>query len=199
MKLAIISGSNRKTSNSEKVAQYMAGKPGQQAGFSETNVIALAHLFVPVWSEDMEVSGSDLAQIKQSLAESDAIILIIPEWGGMCPSQVKNLLLHLTGAEVGHKPCLIVTVSAGAGGAFPVSEIRMSGYKNNHICFLPDHVIVRQAGNVLTESEAQNDSEQRLRDRIAYSLALLAEYGKGLKLVRASQVPNYTEFNNGMS
>lgn len=199
MKLAIISGSNRNTSNSEKIARYMADLPCQKAGFSEADVMALAHLSVPVWSEDMDVAGSDLAQIKQNLAGSDAIVLIVPEWGGMCPSQVKNLLLHLSGAEVGHKPCLIVTVSAGGGGAFPVSEIRMSGYKNNHICFLPDHVIVRQADEVLIETEAKNETEQRLRDRIAYSLALLAEYGKGLKLVRDSQVPNYTEFNNGMS
>ena len=107
----------------------------KKAGFTQSDVIALAHVDVPVWAEDMPSSAGDLPQIKQTLAASDAIVLIVPEWAGMCPSQVKNLLLHLNGAEVGHKPCLIVTVSVGAGGAFPVSEIRMSGYKNNHICF----------------------------------------------------------------
>ena len=33
MKLAIISGSNRKTSNSEKIAQYLAGNLGQKSWF----------------------------------------------------------------------------------------------------------------------------------------------------------------------
>ncbi len=199
MRLALVSGSNRDVSNSEKIALYLAEKLAKASGFSDSDVLALSTLDVPVWSEKMDESESDLPQIKQVLQQSDALILIIPEWGGMCPSQVKNLLLHLNGTQVGHKPCLIVTVSAGMGGALPISEIRSSGYKNNHICFLPDHMIVRQAGKVMNTPEAQDDHEQRLLDRFGYSLDLLAEYAKGLRLVRESGVPDYTTYTNGMS
>jgi hypothetical protein len=40
---------------------------------------------------------------------------------------------------------LIIAVSGGAGGgAYPVAELRMSSYKNSRICYLPEHLIVRQ-------------------------------------------------------
>ena len=60
-------------------------------------------------------------------------------------------------------------------------------------------MIARHIGDMLIEADAKTDAEKKLRDRFDYSLALLAVYGKGLRLVRESQVPNYTDFDYGMS
>ena len=40
-----------------------------------------------------------------------------------------------------HKPGLIVTVSAGLGGSYPVTELRISSHKNTRLCYIPDHVL----------------------------------------------------------
>jgi len=45
--------------------------------------------------------------------------------------------------ELGHKPALIVAVSSGDGGAYPVSELRMSSYKNNRLCYIPEQVALK--------------------------------------------------------
>ena len=40
---------------------------------------------------------------------------MVPEWGGMVPSQVKNIFLLASNNEFAHKPGLIVTLSESLG------------------------------------------------------------------------------------
>ena len=70
-------------------------------------------------------------------------MVIAPEWHGQVPAGLKNFFLICGRAEVGHKPALITTVSSGDGGAYPVAELRMSSYKNNRICYIPEQLIIR--------------------------------------------------------
>ena len=102
--------------------------------------------------------------------------------------------------EVAHKPALIVTVSSADGGAYPVAELRMSSYKNNRICYLPEHVIVRNVERVLNDDPAQNnpDADGYFRERIRYALGILVEYAKALAQVRASGATDLSKFKNGM-
>ena len=79
-----------------------------------------------------------LSPISNKLASSDAFIVISPEWHGMAPAGLKNFFLMWGKGELAHKPALIITVSSGDGGSYPVAELRMSSYKNNRICFLPE-------------------------------------------------------------
>ena len=58
--------------------------------------------------------------------------------------------------QLGHKPALIVTVSSADGGAYPVAELRMSSYKNNRICYLPEHVILRNVERILNDDAKDN-------------------------------------------
>ena len=69
-----------------------------------------------------------------------------------------------------HEPGLIVTVSAGAGGSYPVTELRISSYKNTRLCYIPDHVIVRNVGQMLHGDQPAEEHDQALRGRITYSL-----------------------------
>ena len=75
----------------------------------------------------------------------------------MATPGVKNFLLNCTADEVGHKPALIVTVSATRGGSYPVAELRMSGYKNNRLTWLPEHVIVQHVEQNLNAPDGTAD------------------------------------------
>jgi hypothetical protein len=90
-------------------------------------------------------------------------------------------------------------VSASRGGAYPVSELRASGYKNTQICYIPEHIIVRNAKQVLNPNpENPLDEDIYLRKRIPYALNLLYSYTDALAQVRNSGIPDYKAFGNGM-
>ena len=68
----------------------------------------------------------------------------------MVPAALKNFfLLWAATGELSHKPALPCAVSAGEGGAYVISELRMSSYKNNRLCWLPEQLIARQVKSIL--------------------------------------------------
>ena len=58
---------------------------------------------------------------------------VVPEYGGMATPNSKIFLVFNNG-ELFHKPGLIVSISSGNGGAYPVSELRSSSYKILTLC-----------------------------------------------------------------
>lgn len=127
-------------------------------------------------------------------------MIITPEWHGQVPAGLKNFFLLFGKAELGHKPALIVSISSGVGGSYPVAELRMSSYKNNRLCYIPDHVIIRDVESILNEDESKNDehSDSYIRERLQWTLNILKEYATALKLVRDSGATKTEKFNNGM-
>ena len=98
-------------------------------------------------------------------------------------------------------PGLIVAVSASRGGSYPVAELRMSGTKNNRLCWIPEHVIIQHAEQNLNTPDGSPDigkEDAMQRKRLRYALRLLAEYGQALKLVRASGAVDHKTFPSGM-
>jgi hypothetical protein len=95
---------------------------------------------------------------------------------------------------------MIVTVSSGDGGAYPVAELRMSSYKNSRICYIPEHVIVRHVEDVLNDDPASNNerSDSFYRERLQWALGILKEYGVALRHVRESGATKTDKFKNGM-
>jgi len=200
MRLAIISGSHRKNSESDRVANFIATELNKNA--VETDIISLAGNPLPLWDEGVWSGGAEWkrvwAPVAQRLRVASGFVVVSPEWAGMVPPGLKNLFLLCGVEEVGHKPALIVTVSSGIGGSYPVAELRSSSYKNNRIVYLPEHVIVRDVGNLLKESVPVGDRDSDTRTRIAYGLRLLVEYSKALESVRESGVINHSEFPYGL-
>lgn len=200
MKIAIISGSHRESSQSEKVARYI--HKALLACHVESDVITLAKNPLPLWDEG--VWGEDAkwqrlwSPIAETLTKSSALVLVSPEWSGMVPPGLKNFLLLCSSREVGHKPALIVSVSSGIGGSYPVAELRGSSYKNNRLVYIPDHVIVRNVESVLSSDEPDGERDIAIRERIQYSLNLLIEYAQALAQVRESGVINHKDFPYGM-
>jgi len=203
MKISIISGSHRENSQSHKVAKVI--QRILEAGIcDETWLFNLAGNPLPLWDEGVwnnEQRWQDvLDPIKEQLASSDAFVIISPEWHGQVPAGLKNFFLLFGKNELGHKPAQIVTVSSADGGSFPVAELRMSSYKNNRLCYVPDHIILRNVEKILNDNAEDNDesADAYFRERIEWSLNILKEYAVGLKHVRDSGVTETDKFNNGM-
>lgn len=203
MKIGIICGSHRANAQSLKVANYI--KTVLDNGVvDETWLYSLADNPLPLWDQgvwDGDVEWSELlTPLRQQLASCDGFVVISPEWHGQVPAGLKNFFLLISKNEVGHKPALIVTVSSGDGGAYPVAELRMSSYKNNRICYIPEQLIIRHVENVLNEASSDNDerSDVYFRERIEWSLGILKEYAIALKHVRDSGATRTDKFNNGM-
>ncbi len=204
MKISIISGSHRKNSQSTKVARFMQQSLEQNRLCDDTWFFDLADNPLPLWDEGVWEGDpawqERMGPIHAQLSKSDGFIIVSPEWHGQVPAGLKNFFLLCGRDQLGHKPALITSVSAGDGGAYPVAELRMSSYKNNRICYIPEQIIVRHVESVLNDDPAQNDpaSDSYYRDRIQYALGILSEYAKALGQVRASGVTDTDVFKNGM-
>ena len=203
MKVAIISGSHRQNSQSMKVARHIEKTLETDIG-AETWLYSLAGNPLPLWDEGVWEGEQQwleiLTPLREELSSCDALVVITPEWHGQVPAGLKNFFLLFGKNELAHKPALIVSVSAGAGGAYPVAELRMSSYKNSRLCYIPEHVIIREVESVLNESAADNDtrSDPYIRERLAWSLSILKQYAIALTSVRASGVTETDKFGNGM-
>jgi NAD(P)H-dependent FMN reductase len=135
---------------------------------------------------------------RDRLRKADGFVVISPEWGGMVPPGLKNLLLLASPKEVGHKPALIVAVSASRGGSYPVTELRTTGYKNNRLLFIPEQVIVHDVSKVLAGDTASDDRDAWLRKRIEFALKLLLSYTQAMASVRSSGLTEHPDFPYGM-
>ena len=202
MHITLISGSHRPTGQSHKVAGYLAQQLHAQG--HTTSIIKPKELDLPLWDEGIWAGDTAwqtrLQPIKAELSRADGVVVIAPEYAGMVPAALKNFFLFLSPAEVGHKAGLIVTVSASIGGAYPVAELRASSYKNCKLCYVPDHLIVRNVGKVLNPTAADNDAREDpyIRERIDYTLRVFAAYAEALGPIRRSGVTVTDKFGYGM-
>ncbi len=199
-RIIVISGSHRKDSQSEKIANFIISRLKPKGVDSE--LLSLGANPVPLWDEDgLKNPQSEFSRawlpVSETLNTADGLVVVVPEWAGMVPSGLKNLLLLATRGELSHKPALIVSVSAGINGAYPVSELRMSGYKNSKICFIPEHVIVRNVAEVCNGVTPKNERDVSIRERMDFSLDLLVAYTRALKEVRFSSL-DFSKYPNGM-
>lgn len=197
LNIALIAGSSRNGSQSAKVARYLRQRL-IELGLTcaeQSSLIDLGERSLPLWPAD---DKGPWAEYQQHLAAADALVVIAPEWNGMACPAVKNFFLYASKAELAHKPALLVGVSSGVGGAYPISELRASGYKNCRIGYLPEHLIVRHVEAVLNEGEAVGEEDLRIRKRADYALDILGKYAEALKPVRASIDLSNPSFTNGM-
>jgi len=203
MKITIINGSHRSKSQSLKVSRFIE-KILKSSGWDEVEILSLADNPIPLWDQGVwdgeETWVELLTPLREELQSSEAFIVVTPEWHGQVPAGLKNLFLLCSKNELGHKPALIVSVSSGDGGAYPVAELRMSSYKNNRLCYIPEQVIIRNVEQVLNEDGADNDerSDVYYRERLEWATGILKEYARALAHVRASGVTQTDKFNNGM-
>ncbi|SDT98618.1 NADPH-dependent FMN reductase [Halopseudomonas salegens] len=197
MNIAIVAGSSRSNSQTAKVARFIRQTLITQHKLAEqeVNVIDLGSYPLPLWpSEDQGPWGL----FEKQLAQADALIVLAPEWHGMACPAIKNFFLYATKAQLAHKPAMLGGISAGVGGAYPISELRSSSYKNCRLCYIPEHLIVRGVEKVMNMPQPVDEDDRRIRERLVYNLDVLLRYAEALKPVRESIDMSRPEFANGM-
>ena len=204
MKISIISGSHRNPSQSEKIGRYIETLLENKFPDVEPFLYTLADNPLPLWDQSVWESDEKwnelLAPLKEQFSNSDAFIIITPEWHGQVPAGLKNLFLLFSRFEFGHKPAFIISISSGNGGAYPIAELRMSSYKNNRLCYIPEQLIIRDVEKVFNNKTEDNDqkSDRYYKDRLNWCLEILMGYGKALKTMRAETKIHDDQFSNGM-
>ncbi|MEF2506618.1 NAD(P)H-dependent oxidoreductase [Vibrio mimicus] len=197
MKLTLVSGSQRAHSQSLNVANYL--KSLAEEHFDQIEILDLHELDLPFWNEGVWQNSEQWQpwrNVAQGLKQSDAFVFITPEWHGMATPALKNFLLLTTDDELAHKPALLVSVSASVNGVYPISELRMTGNKNNHVCFLPDHLIFRDCEQLITANHQLTDPQMQARSE--YTIALLSAYATALAPVHRDMVNLGKTFRYGM-
>ena len=199
MNISIISASHRSNSQSKKISDILHTNLLNINSDLKIYDLDLADKLLPQWSPDKKngkgVWGDTWSLISDNLNKSDGFILVVPEYGGMATPAAKNIFLLCGNGEFAHKPGLIVSVSSGNGGAYPISELRMSSYKNTHIMWIPENIIIRNVEEFNPGAHGDNIPEW-LDDRIDYVLKLLLAYALKMKPLR--EIVNRKDFGNGM-
>ena len=199
MKISIISASHRINSQSRKISSFLKDNLIKIDSKLDTNILDLADAALPLWSPDKKdgigVWGDTWISISNSLNMSDGFILVVPEYGGMATPAAKNIFLLCGNGEFAHKPGLIVSISSGNGGAYPISELRSSSYKNTHLMWIPENIIIRNVEEFNPGTHGGNIPNW-LDDRIDYVLKLFLTYASNMKPIR--EIVNRKDFGNGM-
>ena len=199
MKISIISASHRINSQSKRISHLLQNNLLINKSGLEIFFLDLAETPLPLWSPDKKngkrVWGETWSSMSENLRQSDSFIFVVPEYGGMATPAAKNFFLLCGDGELSHKPGLIVSVSSGNGGAYPITELRSSSYKNTHIMWIPENIIIRNVEDFNPGDHGGNIPEW-LDNRIDYVLKLLLVYASNMKPLR--ELINRKDFGNGM-
>ena len=197
LNIALVAGSSRNNSQSGKVARFLRQRLIEQGHTSQeqSDVIDLGLAPLPLWPAE---DNGPWELYRQQLTAADAVVIIAPEWNGMACPAIKNFFIYASKAELAHKPGLLVGVSSGIGGGSPISELRASSYKNCRLCYLPEHLIVRQVEKVLNLPQPVDEADARIHARIDYALDVLVRYAHALQPVRTAIGFENPAFANGM-
>ena len=199
MNISIISASHRINSQSKRISDILHSNLLKINPDLDIYNLDLGDKSLPLWSPDKKngkgVWGETWDSISENLSNSDGFILVVPEYGGMATPAAKNIFLLCSNGEFAHKPGLIVSVSSGNGGAYPISELRSSSYKNTHVMWIPENIIIRNVEEFNPGAHGKNIPNW-LDDRINYVLKLFLIYASNMKPIR--EIVNRKDFGNGM-
>lgn len=191
--ILIVSGSHSAHSQSACLADYLRKRLSALDICSCENVAVhdLGSDPLPLWQQDFTYPRA------AAVAQADALILISPEWHGMATPALKNWFLYLDLDDLAHKPVLLCGVSTGAGGLYPVLELRTFSFKNFRPNYLPDHLVVSDVQAVIGGAEVGVDM-LKARMRIDHTLQLLQAYIKGFACIRGALPEKVRAFQYGL-
>lgn len=203
-KFAIISGSTRqKNPQSSKVARYVQTQL-EKVMQEDSYLLDLSKTTIKYWDEtfwsDYKNFDPAWSVASRELHSCDAIIIVVPEWNGTIPPALKNIFHLATKGEFANKPGLIISVSSGINGVYPITELRINSFKNTYINYIPQHVIVRNVNTVLNDGEeaVEIESDKLTRERIDHTLKILKVYADAFVNIRNAEVVKNNPFPYGM-
>ena len=193
MNICIISASTREKSASLNVAHFVRAQLTQLPANTQTSILDLHQANIPLWQEGITANPD----IEKQLTQADGFVFVVPEWHGMTPPAFKNIFFFFN-ACFAHKPVYIVSVSAGTGGRYPISELRMSSYKNSFINYIPVSTIVDHVNDTINDKGEFIAESDFIAQRIDEGLQFLLEYTHALCKVRKSAIYKEKRFKNGL-
>jgi NAD(P)H-dependent FMN reductase len=176
-----------------KVAEYLRHR--LESFRVQTSLIDLNKQRLPLYDDSDTGNWQDVWRpIGQELDKVEGYVFVAPEWNGTMGPGLPNMLLYV-GREMAHKPVMTVGVSAGRGGTYPLVDMRLMGYKNNHYIITPESLIFGKVKETLVDGQV---TDERQRARADYALKILMEYATALTLVRHSGTVDFKTFPNGV-
>lgn len=169
MKLLIVAGSPRIDSESTRVSRILESYTMHNSGFSP-NVLDLS-------------LHHTTDEVDTMTRQAEAFIIVVPEHSGMAPPILKNFFVSSEYPALAHKPALIVSISNSMGGSYPIIDLRSTTYKNTRICYLPDHIIIREVHTF--NHDLSSPIYAGLGRRVAACVTTLELYTRQLSSVRA--------------
>ncbi|SFC06557.1 NAD(P)H-dependent oxidoreductase [Pseudoalteromonas denitrificans] len=200
MKILIISASQRAHSNSLKASNFIKLNVLNNLPDIDSSILDLSQY--PFLLDNYGVEKEDKRELNQNkedvlsqLYKCDAVVFVVPEWGGMIPPALVNLLLlcangSANGLPLGHKPAFAIGISTSSGGSNPISLLKAYAAKNTHLTWLPLHAIIQNVDTFLATDWAPNNDSRynQVQSRVLTGLTALTLYAKQLKTVRKELV-----------
>lgn len=194
MNICVISASMRAGSQSRRVSDYLASRLQKQD--ENAWVLDLFEFDLPNYDDDSE--PEERQELRRQLDSADGFAFVSPEWDGMMSYGLINMFLH-TEHELAHKPVMLVGVSSGRGGAYPISQMRQIGPKNKHFVVIPENLRLQEVKNLfLDEDFSDNAPDLSVKQRSDYALKVLVVYAKALRSARDSGEIDTTLFPSGV-
>ena len=194
MAISVISSSQRSNSESLRISNYLAdriGAAGSTAEIHDLHKLALSTDIEAVWG-----SGA-AAPVVERLEACDGAVFVTPEWAGMPSPALLNFLLQI-GTSLAHKPVLLVGVSSGRNGSYPIAALRATGYKNAKYLMIPEHLIFRNVKDLVQSDEPSGPEDEFIRRRTDFAVAQLLAYAGGMAAIRAALPDEPKNFAFGM-
>lgn len=159
MNILIVSGSQRSCANSLLVSKYLKAHFFDEKDDLKTTILDLSqypsllnHYFDNLNDDELLNAKEEVLSL---LYQSDGIVFVAPEWGGMLPPALVNLFLltangSANGLPLGNKPAFAIGVSASEGGSNVIVQLKSVTAKNSHLVWLPLHAVIRNVDQFLS-------------------------------------------------
>lgn len=181
LNLPVVLGSIRKGRRSEAAAGLLLERVA--AAGHRTRMLDLRELALPLYDEeDATEAHPAVGRFRQAMAESDAVVVLTPEYNHAYTSAVKNAIDYLH-AELRRKPAAVCGLSGGqVGGARAVEQLKL--------VLIELHVVPIRASVYFNDARALFDEQgallrPELVERIDEMIAELAWYARALTWGRA--------------
>ena len=191
MNIVIVAGSGRQTSQSIRLAQWIANK--FETSETSYNVLDLYEYreLINYYEHDKPTElNKTKTRMLDIIDKADGVIIVSPEWGGMLPPLLHQfLLLNAYGSAdnrlpLANKPCSIVGISSSGGGHNPISLIKGYGAKNTHLSWLSEHVVINNV-DIFIDSPTNHVHYEELLSRLHIMCEVQSIYAQQLKPVRS--------------
>ena len=198
----IVSGSSRGNSASIRVASHIKAVLDGECFDRECSILDL-HKVKPnfdmlAFENDQESSGK-WGEALSSIVNANSLVFVVPEWHGAIPPALMSFFHLCSSGQLAYKPALLVSVSSGHGGAYPITYMRSFTCKNTKIIYIPEHVIISNVQTFLSSLSASEVSGRMLEvnRRLKYSLDMLNAFEIAMNSFRREFKLN-PEFTYGM-